>query len=125
MAKLGMTFDATKVVPFAKPFEDDPEARISRIIDGYLDDVGKATRGARNNTLNVAAFNIGRFVGGGYVSEGEAFAMLEATARKAGVPPFEMRATIKSGLTRGITRPWEDRQQGGGLQSRAHISPPR
>ena len=108
MAKLGMTFDATKVVPFVRP-TDNPDDRVNRIIEGFLDEVGKAARGARNNTLNVAAFNIGRMVGAGLVSEGEAFAMLEATARRAGVPPFEMRATIKSGLTRGITQPCEDR----------------
>jgi hypothetical protein len=55
----------------------------------------------RNDTLNIAAYAVGPAIRIGAVSETEATAVLEAAARRVGLPPSEARATIRSGISAG------------------------
>ncbi|MGH9867086.1 MAG: bifunctional DNA primase/polymerase [Candidatus Polarisedimenticolia bacterium] len=63
-----------------------------------------APGGIRNTTLNKAAFNLGRLVAAGHLSQQEVWLRLEWTASLAGLSPRETAGTIRSGLAAGIRR---------------------
>ena len=65
----------------------------------------EAPEGARNNTLNEAAFNLGTLVGGAHLERGDVEAALEAAAMAVGLEPGETAATIRSGLNAGFKPP--------------------
>jgi len=65
------------------------------------DRVAGAVVGTRNDTLNRAAFALGRLVGAGLLDPGEVVRELDAAARRAGLGRVETRRTIRSGLTAG------------------------
>lgn len=70
--------------------------------------VWRAAKGARNNTLNCAAFCIGQIVGAGWLDFAEAEKALLAAAAKNGVladEPQKTRDTIARGLRDGIKHP--------------------
>lgn len=67
--------------------------------------VRTATEGARNDTLNRAAFNLGQLVAGGSLSDSEVRAELESAAVLAGLPSAEAARTIASGLRGGSGHP--------------------
>lgn len=67
--------------------------------------VARAVTGTRNDTLNRAAFALGRLVGAGLLDAVEVAAELEAAARYAGLGRAEIRRTIRSGLTAGRRQP--------------------
>jgi hypothetical protein len=67
--------------------------------------VAAAPVGARNDTLNRAAFALGRFVGAGLLDAGEVVRELDAAARRAGLGRAEVRRTIRSGLSAGRRSP--------------------
>lgn len=69
------------------------------------ENVAKAVEGGRNDTLNVAAFNLGQIVGGGYLARAEVVTALMDAAKTAGLPHNEAWATIGSGLDAGIEKP--------------------
>ncbi|MET0425288.1 MAG: bifunctional DNA primase/polymerase [Actinoplanes sp.] len=76
--------------------------------------VARAPVGARNDTLNRAAFALGRLVGGGLLDQAGTVRELEAAARFAGLGRVEARRTIRSGLTAGLrvsidVMAWRDR----------------
>jgi hypothetical protein len=57
--------------------------------------------GTRNDTLNRAAFALGRLVGAGMLDAWAVRRELEEAARYAGLGRTETRRTIRSGLTAG------------------------
>ena len=71
------------------------------------DRVARAPVGSRNDTLNRAAFALGRLVGAGLLDEGHVGRELEAAARFTGLGRAEARRTIRSGLTAGRRVPFD------------------
>ena len=67
--------------------------------------MARAPTGTRNDTLNRAAFVLGRLVGAGVVGAGEVVRELEAAARHAGLGRVETQRTIRSGMTAGTRQP--------------------
>jgi hypothetical protein len=82
---------------------------VPAIMSAQLARVAEAQPGSRNSTLNVAAFVLGRLVGGHEITEHEAWTMLlDVAGSHVGVAGFtaaEMERTIRSGLTAGMRRP--------------------
>lgn len=66
--------------------------------------VVQSTNGARNDTLNRRAFQVGCMMGEGLLGEQEAIEALYGAARQAGLEHHEAKATIMSGLTSGLKR---------------------
>ena len=66
--------------------------------------VVQSTNGARNDTLNRRAFQVGCMMSDGLLGEQEAIEALYGAARHAGLEHHEARATIISGLTSGMKR---------------------
>jgi hypothetical protein len=73
--------------------------------------VASAPVGTRNDTLNRAAFALGRLVGAGLLDQGDVVRELDAAARRCGLGRAETRRTIRSGLTAGRRSPI-DREAG-------------
>jgi hypothetical protein len=67
--------------------------------------VARARVGTRNDTLNRAAFALGRLVGAGLLDAGTVTRELLAAARWAGLGRTETTRTIRSGLTAGRRQP--------------------
>lgn len=74
-------------------------------LDGELATLGQASPGGRNHALNVAAFSLGQFVGGGHLDRGDVRGQLEAAGVGLGLPLGEVRATVRSGLDAGEKEP--------------------
>jgi hypothetical protein len=64
-----------------------------------------AANGTRNDTLNRAAFSMGRLIGGGYLARAEVEAALRSAAESVGLEPREIDATLRSGLDAGMREP--------------------
>lgn len=100
--------------PAIAPVAQRPIAHPSRYASAALaaeaDRVARAPVGARNDTLNRAAFALGRLVGGGLLDPGEVVRELDAAARFAGLGRAEIRRTIRSGLTAGRRAPLDPDQ---------------
>ncbi|GIE95764.1 bifunctional DNA primase/polymerase [Paractinoplanes rishiriensis] len=69
------------------------------------DRVATAVPGTRNDTLNRAAFALGRLVGAGLLDTSDVTRELDAAARRSGLGRAETRRTIRSGLTAGRRAP--------------------
>ncbi|HEX5656192.1 MAG TPA: hypothetical protein VFX59_03315, partial [Polyangiales bacterium] len=67
--------------------------------------VGMAAPGERNNLLFHAAATAGNFIAVGALGEAEAWSHLEQAALVCGLPRFEARRTIQSGIVRGKQSP--------------------
>ena len=67
--------------------------------------VAQAVPGTRNDTLNRAAFALGRLVGAGLLGELAVTYELTTAARRAGLGRAETIRTIRSGLTAGRRQP--------------------
>lgn len=74
-------------------------------LDAEADNVRTAPEGARNATLNRAAFNLGTLVGAGLLAEDRVRELLTEAARVAGLEPGETARAITSGLTAGKAKP--------------------
>ena len=74
-------------------------------LQGELDRVRTAAKGARNDTLNRAAFALGTLVGSGVLDAGLAGRALLDAALEAGLGEVESRGTILSGLNKGAASP--------------------
>jgi hypothetical protein len=75
---------------------------------GELAKVRCASKGNRNNQLNISACAVGNMVGGGWLSRSEAEAALWDAAAACGLvkeEPRQTRSTIKGGLDRGEKEP--------------------
>jgi RecA-family ATPase len=75
------------------------------IILKSLDAIRNAPEGESNNTLNVEAYKIGQLVAANSVTREYAEEALYRAAIDRGKPPYEAKATIKSGLDGGIKNP--------------------
>jgi hypothetical protein len=73
-------------------------------LDAETGRVAHAPVGTRNDTLNRAAFALGRLVGAGLLDEASVIRELSAAARYAGLGRVETGRTIRSGLTAGRRR---------------------
>jgi hypothetical protein len=82
-----------------------PSRYASAALTAEADRVARAPVGTRNDTLNRAAFALGRLVGAGLLDQGDAIRELDAGARFAGLGRAETRRTIRSGLTAGRRAP--------------------
>jgi putative DNA primase/helicase len=80
--------------PYAKAALDDECGKVAGSIEG-----------ARNDTLNKAAFSLGTLVGGGGLDEEVVRTRLTEAAQQSGLPDAEIDATIKSGLEAGKQQP--------------------
>jgi predicted P-loop ATPase len=67
--------------------------------------VASAVNGTRNNTLNEAAFSLGRLVAGGEVDDEYARTELMAAALVAGLDEDEAVNTVESGVSAGMGQP--------------------
>lgn len=67
--------------------------------------VNTAAPGTRNDTLNRAAYSLGRLIGAGLLDRDEVTTQLQRAARSAGLPAREVVATTRSGLAAGIAHP--------------------
>lgn len=67
--------------------------------------VATAPEGTRNDTLNKAAFRMGRLIAAGHLTHTTARDNLAAAARHSGLRSHEIDATIRSGLTNGTQHP--------------------
>ncbi|WP_229071937.1 bifunctional DNA primase/polymerase [Actinoplanes sp. DH11] len=77
-------------------------------LDAEADRVARAPVGTRNDTLNRAAFALGRFVGAGLLDAAAVRHELTAAARHAGLGHAEIRGTLRSGLTAGQRQPFDN-----------------
>jgi hypothetical protein len=82
-----------------------PDRYASAALAAESDRVARAPVGSRNDTLNRAAFALGRLVGGGLLDAADVVRELDAAARFAGLSRTETRRTIHSGLTAGRRAP--------------------
>jgi putative DNA primase/helicase len=70
-----------------------------------LNQLYRTPEGARNDTLNTAAFSLGTLVGAGLLERTDVEAALANAAEAIGLPAGEAAATIRSGLDSGIQHP--------------------
>jgi hypothetical protein len=78
-----------------------PERYAAVALEAEADRVAHAPVGARNDTLNRAAFALGRLVGAGLLDPGTVVYELTVAARWAGLGRDETVRTIGSGMTAG------------------------
>jgi hypothetical protein len=84
-----------------------PDRYAAVALEAETDRVARAAAGTRNDTLNRAAFALGRLVAAGLLDARETAAELESAARFAGLGRAETRRTIRSGMTAGRRQPVE------------------
>ncbi|GGN67313.1 DNA primase [Actinoplanes lobatus] len=93
------------------PVRDHPVVHPGRYAEAALEaETGRVARapvGTRNDTLNRAAFALGRLVGAGLLAESTVRWELSAAARHAGLGWAEIRGTLRSGLAAGRRHPFE------------------
>lgn len=70
-----------------------------------VETVARAAEGARNDTLNRAAYSLGQLVAGGELDRAMVETALLQAARAAGLPERESLRTIESGLKNGAATP--------------------
>jgi hypothetical protein len=66
---------------------------------------GRKVPGARNDSLNRAAFALGQLVGGGLLDRRQVERELTTAGCRVGLGPVEVARTIRSGLTAGERQP--------------------
>ena len=86
------------------PLKLDPALSLPKYYEA-VKTVKEAPQGERNATLNKAAYLVGKLIAGGIVTHGQAYLELEQAALAIGLDPYEIKATLKSGLGDGITQP--------------------
>jgi hypothetical protein len=84
-----------------------PDRYASVALETEADRVSRAPVGTRNDTLNRAAFALGRLVGAGLLDPALVTEELIAAARWAGLGRAETTRTIRSGLAAGRRQPVE------------------
>jgi len=89
------------IMPVAHRPITHPDRYAAAALIAEADRVARAPTGTRNDTLNRAAFALGRLVGAGLLDQAEVVRELDAAARFAGLGRAETHRTIRSGLTAG------------------------
>ena len=77
----------------------------ARALEAELEEVVCCAEGARNDRLNVAAFNLGQLVEAGLLDQIEVEVRLAEAADRAGLRGGEIARTIASGLRAGMQHP--------------------
>jgi len=90
---------------------DDASKWADRALTEELARVATAHKGARNDTLNRAAFSLGQIVGAGHLDRARVEAELMETALRVGLDEDKIRATTKSGLEAGENQPRGPKEQ--------------
>lgn len=72
-------------------------------LDGELTRLAKAHEGIRNDTLNRVAFRLGQVIGGGSLDMADVESTLIDRAAQIGLTEREASATVRSGLSAGLT----------------------
>ncbi len=88
-----------------------PDAYVLAVINGECRAVAQTKPGERNDRLFRAAARLGEIVGSGLLPRAVAERVLEQAADESGLPADDagwagVRATIASGLNRGLQNPW-------------------
>ncbi len=102
-ALIGLLIDRPTMDPLPAPGRITPYARTA--LEGELDKLVGTTEGGRNDQLNRSAFVLGQLVGARELDRGTVESQLEHVALQIGLVEREIRATIKSGLDKGIAQP--------------------
>ena len=99
------------------------EAALARIVAEFR---AEATPGNRNNALNRMAYQLGRLVGGGLITEDEARELIfgEAGSVFASSERAEVEGTVHSGLEAGKKRPSQRPERALGMKPRKGEVPP-
>jgi Bifunctional DNA primase/polymerase, N-terminal len=84
-----------------------PDRYAAAALRAETDRVARAPAGMRNDTLNRAAFSLGRLVGAGLLDAWLVAQELSDAARYAGLGREEIRRTVRSGLTAGRRQPFD------------------
>jgi hypothetical protein len=87
------------IPPVASP--STATAQLSRACDA----VRNSAAGNHNNTLNRRAYQMGKAIAAGWISETEVFTALYAAARQVGQTNGEAIRTIRSGITAATRKP--------------------
>lgn len=98
---------ASESLPRPNP-ADIPDAYVRGAVNGEYQKVATAPSGARNATINEAAFALGQLVGAGVLDEATARRTLEAAADACGLLREERDKTLRTiarGLAAGIKSP--------------------
>lgn len=90
--------------PSASPEADRTAGYVRAAVDGETARIARSQPGARNATLNRAAFSLGT-VGADVLNPETAASALQAAANAARIPSREAERTIRSGLDAGRHRP--------------------
>lgn len=100
---------STPSISRTAPSDNRIAAYLDRGLTEELDNVRYAPRGQRNSQLNISAMKIGQMVGAGWISEGEAVALLEEAASDLSADDGieQTRKTIRSGMVKGRSEPRE------------------
>jgi hypothetical protein len=93
------------VIPMEPKCLTDASAYARAAFVNECANVAGALVGSRNHVLNVAAFSLGRFVGGGLLDVDEVTSGLRRAALRVGISQREAERTIESGLLAGIREP--------------------
>lgn len=80
-------------------------AYVGSAVAGEVQRVLDAATGGRNDSLNRAAYRLGRLVGSGVLDRADAVTALAQAAEVVGLGELEAGRTITSGLTAGIADP--------------------
>ena len=76
-----------------------------RVLAAELADLGRATPGQRNRTLNRCAFKVYRYVASGLLDDQEITLAFTTTALAIGLDPAEVGRTLASARTAGLANP--------------------
>ena len=80
-------------------------AEVAAAVRGEEENVRAAPDGERNNTLNIAAVKLARFLPHGELEESQLVEVLTAAARAAGLAEDEIMPTLRSGIAKGTQDP--------------------
>jgi len=101
----GPAFDPPGAATGSAPAINHPDRYAAAALEAETERVARAPVGSRNDTLNRAAFALGRLVGAGLLDAWLVSQELTDAARYAGLGRVETRRTIRSGLTAGRRQP--------------------
>ena len=96
---------APEPAPPEPPRHSEPGPYAKAALDREVARLRAAREGTRNATLNIAAMVFGQFVAGGEIGEQDARTWLNDEAAAIGLTQAEARATIASGLKKGMSEP--------------------
>lgn len=80
-------------IPEVKPGDPSAERYVNAALESECERVRTAPEGQRNHTLNIAAFNVGTLVQGGYLNADIALDAIRDAARSAGLGDAEIDRT--------------------------------